>query len=92
MNDFVGRKGAVLDSMWILYPDQLSDVQLTIAGFNGSTQIPSLAQAFNSLHINVTLPALKTNLLDSAALQSKSSFKVSTQWIRFRSSSSKHWN
>lgn len=53
-----------------------------IAGFNGSTQIPSLTQAFNSLHINVTLPALKTNLLDSAALESKSSFDNSHSGLK----------
>jgi len=48
------------------------DVELTIAGFDGSTQIASLLQAFESLSLNVTLPALKTNLLSSAALESES--------------------
>lgn len=45
------------------------DVELTISGFNGSTNVVSLAQAFEGLAINVTLPALKTNLLQSAALK-----------------------
>ena len=45
-------------------------MQLQIAGFDGSTQIPSLAEAFESLSLDVVLPALKTDLLDSAALQS----------------------
>ncbi|KAF8160985.1 hypothetical protein B0H34DRAFT_699004 [Crassisporium funariophilum] len=53
LNDFVGKK----------------DVQLTIAGFDGSTDIASLAQAFDAISIDVILPALKTDLLNSAALQ-----------------------
>ncbi|KDR75403.1 hypothetical protein GALMADRAFT_553913 [Galerina marginata CBS 339.88] len=53
LNDFISKK----------------DVQLTIAGFDGSTKIASLAQAFESLALEVTLPGLKTNLLGSAALE-----------------------
>ncbi|KAF8894927.1 hypothetical protein CPB84DRAFT_1848428 [Gymnopilus junonius] len=53
LNDFISKK----------------DVQLVIAGFDGSTQIAALSQAFESLSLNVTLPALKTNLLNSAALE-----------------------
>jgi hypothetical protein len=45
------------------------DVELSIAGYDGSTKIASLAEAFKTLKIDVTLPALKTNLLDSAALK-----------------------
>ncbi|KAF8629168.1 hypothetical protein AX17_005753 [Amanita inopinata Kibby_2008] len=52
LNDFVSHK----------------DVQLTISGFDGSTNIASLVEAFKTLNINVTLPGLKTNLLDTAAL------------------------
>ncbi|KAF9047294.1 hypothetical protein BJ165DRAFT_1464966 [Panaeolus papilionaceus] len=52
LNDFISKK----------------DVQLTISGFNGSTNIPSLSQAFSALSLDVVLPALKTNLLNSAAL------------------------
>ncbi|THV03542.1 hypothetical protein K435DRAFT_962414 [Dendrothele bispora CBS 962.96] len=52
LNDFVGKK----------------DVQLSIAGFDGSTEIASLVSAFETLNIDVTLPSLKTNLLDTAAL------------------------
>lgn len=47
-----------------------SDVQITIAGFDGSTEVPSLADAFKSLSLDVVLPGLKTNLLNSAALKS----------------------
>ncbi|KAF9562634.1 hypothetical protein CPC08DRAFT_706528 [Agrocybe pediades] len=57
LDDFIGKK----------------DVQLQISGFDGSTNIPSLAEAFQSLSLDVTLPALKTDLLDSAALQILSS-------------------
>lgn len=52
LNDFVGKK----------------DVQLTIIGFNGSTEMASLVAAFKTLSIDVTLPGLSTNLLESAAL------------------------
>ncbi|KAF8070285.1 hypothetical protein FPV67DRAFT_1755106 [Lyophyllum atratum] len=53
LNDFVGKK----------------DVQLTIAGFDGSTKMASLVEAFETLNISVVLPGLKTNLLDAAALE-----------------------
>ena len=49
----------------------LTDVQLTIAGFNESTQIASLVEAFETLKLDVILPGLKTNLIDSAALESE---------------------
>ncbi|KAF8485430.1 hypothetical protein JB92DRAFT_3101521 [Gautieria morchelliformis] len=39
-----------------------------IVGFNGSTAVPSLLQAFESLSISATLPALNSTLLKSAAL------------------------
>ncbi|KAF9484474.1 hypothetical protein BDN70DRAFT_872495 [Pholiota conissans] len=45
-----------------------TDVVLTIAGFNESTNIASLLAAFETLSINAVLPALKTNLLNTAAL------------------------
>ncbi|KAF5386260.1 hypothetical protein D9615_002421 [Tricholomella constricta] len=53
LNDFVGKK----------------DVQLQIAGYDGSTKVASLAEAFKTLNIDVTLPGLKTSLLDTAALK-----------------------
>ncbi|KAJ6593726.1 hypothetical protein B0H19DRAFT_32612 [Mycena capillaripes] len=53
LDDFVGKK----------------DVQLSIAGFDGTTSIVSLAPALKTLNIDVTLPALKTNLLNTAALE-----------------------
>lgn len=53
LNDFVGKK----------------DVQLSIAGFDGSTGVVSLVNAFETLNIDVTLPALKTDLLNTATLQ-----------------------
>ncbi|KAF9562767.1 hypothetical protein CPC08DRAFT_361960 [Agrocybe pediades] len=53
LNDFVGKK----------------DVQLVISGFDESTEIASLGPAFESLQLEVTLPALKTNLLESASLK-----------------------
>lgn len=48
-----------------------TDVALTISGFDGSTNIPSLADAFKTLDLDVTLPGMKTNLLEGAALTSK---------------------
>ncbi|KAJ7497141.1 hypothetical protein FB451DRAFT_1457944 [Mycena latifolia] len=53
LNDFVGKQ----------------DVQLSIAGFDGTTPIASLSAALKTLDIDVTLPALKTNLLDTASLE-----------------------
>ncbi|EPQ57376.1 hypothetical protein GLOTRDRAFT_120580 [Gloeophyllum trabeum ATCC 11539] len=53
LNDFVGKK----------------DVRLQIAGFQESTQVQSLLQAFQTLNIDTTLPGLQTNLLESAALK-----------------------
>ncbi|KAG6878541.1 hypothetical protein C0993_004439 [Termitomyces sp. T159_Od127] len=47
----------------------VADVQLTIAGFSGSTKIASLVDAFETLNIDVVLPGLKENLIDTAALE-----------------------
>jgi hypothetical protein len=52
------------------------DVALNIAGYSGSTEVASLLQAFESLNIAVTLPGLKTNLLGSAAVESKYIFSL----------------
>lgn len=41
---------------------------LSIAGYDGSTEVASLLEAFKTLDIPVTLPALSSRLLDSAAL------------------------
>ncbi|THU88646.1 hypothetical protein K435DRAFT_866116 [Dendrothele bispora CBS 962.96] len=46
----------------------LKDVQLSIAGYDGSTKIALLVSAFETLNIDVTLPWLKTSLLDTATL------------------------
>ncbi|KAL1718757.1 hypothetical protein EV715DRAFT_290908 [Schizophyllum commune] len=53
LNDFVGKR----------------DVVLSIGGYDDSTQVHSLARAFRTLSIDTTLPALKTDLLDTAALK-----------------------
>ncbi|KAG5222581.1 hypothetical protein IMY05_C2488000400 [Salix suchowensis] len=57
LNDFVGKK----------------DVNLHIAGFDQSTKVVSLLEAFKSLGVDVVLPGLKTNLLDTAELRGMSS-------------------
>jgi LEA14-like dessication related protein len=44
------------------------DSQLNIKGYDGSTSIQSLLQAFQLLNIDVTLPGLQTKLLTSAKL------------------------
>ena len=44
LNDFVGG----------------SDVEVAIAGYSQSTEVTSLLEAFKSLNITATLPALKT--------------------------------
>ncbi|KAI5120964.1 hypothetical protein M0805_006636 [Coniferiporia weirii] len=52
LNDFVGKK----------------DVNLQINGYNESTKIASLAQAFGTLSLSAVLPGLRENLLSTAAL------------------------
>ncbi|KZT27986.1 hypothetical protein NEOLEDRAFT_1129882 [Neolentinus lepideus HHB14362 ss-1] len=53
LNDFVGKR----------------DVPLQIAGYSQSTEVQSLLQAFQTINIGATLPSLRTNLLESAALK-----------------------
>ncbi|TBU46075.1 hypothetical protein BD309DRAFT_663805 [Dichomitus squalens] len=53
LNDFVGG----------------SDVEVLISGYSQSTAVGSLLEAFESLNITATLPALKSNLLNSASLE-----------------------
>ena len=45
------------------------DNVLTISGFNGSTAIDSLGQAFASLHLNATLKGLTSKLVNFANVQ-----------------------
>ncbi|KAJ3838704.1 hypothetical protein F5878DRAFT_725102 [Lentinula raphanica] len=45
------------------------DVQLAIIGFESSTAVVSLTQAFETLDIELTLPALTTDLLNTASLK-----------------------
>ncbi|KIL68938.1 hypothetical protein M378DRAFT_21838 [Amanita muscaria Koide BX008] len=52
LNDFVNQKA----------------VPLTIAGFNGSTDVASLREAMETLRINITLPSLPSPLLASASI------------------------
>lgn len=52
LNDFVGKR----------------DVVLSIGGYDSSTQVYSLSEAFGTLSVDATLPALQTDLLDTAAL------------------------
>ncbi|KAI0063538.1 hypothetical protein BV25DRAFT_1915044 [Artomyces pyxidatus] len=52
LNDFVGKK----------------DVNLQIIGYEGSTNVTSLSQAFQTLDLSVRLPALTSDLLSTAAL------------------------
>ncbi|KAF5389363.1 hypothetical protein D9757_004389 [Collybiopsis confluens] len=45
------------------------DVELSIGGYSGSTQIASLLQAFEALNIGATLPGLTSDLLNTASLE-----------------------
>lgn len=47
----------------------LTDVNLSIAGYSGSTNVSSLSQAFSTLDIGAVLPGLKSSLLSSASLE-----------------------
>ncbi|KAH7926942.1 hypothetical protein BV22DRAFT_1007914 [Leucogyrophana mollusca] len=53
LNDFVGGQ----------------DVALAISGYGGSTQVPSLLPAFESVNISATLPGLNSSLLSTGALE-----------------------
>ncbi|EIW82896.1 hypothetical protein CONPUDRAFT_101346 [Coniophora puteana RWD-64-598 SS2] len=53
LNEFVGGK----------------NVELGIAGFEGSTQVTSLLRAFESLNISTNLPGLQTSLLEGGSLE-----------------------
>ncbi|KAL8279026.1 hypothetical protein RQP46_008484 [Phenoliferia psychrophenolica] len=44
------------------------DTPLTISGFNGSTAVESLTQAFMAIHLNTTLKGLQSKLLNYANL------------------------
>ncbi|OJT10827.1 hypothetical protein TRAPUB_12696, partial [Trametes pubescens] len=46
-----------------------TDVRVAIAGYDNSTVITSLLQAFKALNISAVLPALQTKLLNSASLE-----------------------
>jgi hypothetical protein len=46
----------------------LVDVNLIISGYDGSTKVASLLEAFEGVSLDVVLPALKTDLLSSASL------------------------
>ncbi|KAI9066059.1 hypothetical protein FKP32DRAFT_1566723 [Trametes sanguinea] len=46
-----------------------TDVQVSIAGYSNSTLVTSLLQAFEGLNISAVLPALKSQLLNSASLE-----------------------
>jgi len=56
----------------------LTDSLITIAGYNESTKIASLQQAFETVDLNVTLPGLTTDLLSTAALAGGSRFGASS--------------
>jgi hypothetical protein len=47
------------------------DVELSIVGYSGSTQVASLLEAFESMNITATLPGLNSSLLSTGALESK---------------------
>ena len=52
--------------------DMSIDSLITIAGYNESTKIAPLLQAFETINLTVTFPGLKTDLLSSAALTGES--------------------
>jgi hypothetical protein len=68
LNDFVSKKG--MSSSWalILLLTSFVDVAIAIKGYEKSTNISSLKEAFNALSMDATLPALTSDLLQSASL------------------------
>lgn len=73
LNDFVNHQGGRCrhNTITFIQPSFQPDVPLSISGFNGSTDITSLAQAMESVNVNVTLPASKFDLLGTASLTGK---------------------
>jgi hypothetical protein len=69
LNEFVGKKGRrrILLHIQIRF-NYIKDVPLRISGFAESTGVASLVEAFKTLQIDVNLPSLQTDLLDTAAL------------------------
>ncbi|GJN94719.1 hypothetical protein Rhopal_007810-T1 [Rhodotorula paludigena] len=55
-----------LDTLQAFVAGRNTDLQ--ISGFNGSTPVESLTQAFMAIHLNSTLPGLQTSLLNYANL------------------------
>lgn len=72
LNDFVGGKGeasTLLRWFCVRFADfHVADVATTIKGFENSTEVASLLDAFKTLSLGTTLPGLQSRLLDSAAL------------------------
>jgi hypothetical protein len=58
-----------------------TDSLVTIAGYSGSTKIPPLQQAFETINLNVTLPGLKTDLLSTAALTGEHPPALPTNYV-----------
>jgi hypothetical protein len=48
-----------------------TDTDINISGYDGSTEVDSLTQAFDTLNLSVTLPGLKSKLLQGASLEGK---------------------
>ncbi|THH12496.1 hypothetical protein EW146_g7640 [Bondarzewia mesenterica] len=71
LNNFVGGQGnrQPHSQSGIARFDLISDVDIQITGYGGSTNVTSLLQAFETLKLEATLPALGTKLLDSASLE-----------------------
>ncbi|KAJ4468227.1 hypothetical protein J3R30DRAFT_3715154 [Lentinula aciculospora] len=71
LDQFVGKQGAIilLSTTTFLISFFAQDVQLSIVGFDSSTAVASLTQAFETLEIGLTLPALTTDLLNTASLK-----------------------
>jgi len=73
LDNFVGKNGEyALKNLYSTIVDIWTDSLVTIAGYNESTKIAPLLQAFESINLNVTLPGLKSDILSSAALTGES--------------------
>lgn len=72
LNDFVGGTSEQFLDMFGFEFNDVTDVELAIVGFSGSTQVASLLPAFESLNITATLPGLNSSLLSSGSLESRS--------------------
>ena len=83
LNDFVGKKSRWSFVIVILRSSAeclafIVDVDVQINGYDGSTNISSLSEAFKSLSLGAVLPGLTSDLLATTALEGAFTYEAGT--------------